>query len=132
MPETVKKVLMVEDDPSIRKIAEISLIRVGGFDALVVESGSEAIRRFIDFQPDVILLDVNMPGMTGPEILQKLHEMGRTLLPPIIFLTGKTQREEIAQLISIGAVGVICKPFDPIKLPNQINQLLAQLSRQVA
>ena len=117
------KLLYVEDEADIREIAEFSL-EDEGFDIVFCESGEQAIEKAGDFQPDVILLDVMMPGMDGPTTLQNLRKLPGMEATPIIFLTAKVQPNEIQDFIALGAVDVIPKPFDPMALANQIRDIL--------
>jgi two-component system, OmpR family, response regulator len=120
----IERVLAVEDDPAIRKVIELSLTRVGNWQTMIVESGSKAIVAFSEFKPDVILLDVMMPGMNGIDTFKKLREQFGAHIP-IIFLTAKVQKQEIQAYAELGAAGVVLKPFDPGQLPAQIKRILA-------
>lgn len=121
----VNRVLYVEDDPDIRAVAELALVDVGGFEALVCESGQQALAQVDDFNPDLILLDVMMPGMDGPETLQALKERPAGLPAPAVFMTARLQPAEVAEYRAMGAIGVIPKPFDPMTLGDQIRELVA-------
>lgn len=118
----IKKVLLVDDDPNIRKLARMSLERVGRWEVIVAESGAEAIAMLPQERPDLVVLDVMMPGLDGRTTLTKLKEQRKDL--PVILMTAKVQAEEIAEYLSLGAVGVIMKPFDPMRLPKDISDLL--------
>ena len=123
--EMVKKVLLVDDDPFIRRIASISLASVGKFEVIVASSGPEGLQMAIEHRPDVILLDVMMPGEDGPTAIKKLQAAAATASIPVIFMTAKVQAEEVQQYLNLGAVGVITKPFDPISLPSEIRSLVS-------
>lgn len=118
------KILYVEDDPDIRAIAEIALQDVGGFTARLCESGAEALEQAPDFAPDLVLLDVMMPGMDGPATLRALRQVPGLETVPVIFMTARLQRSEIAEYRALGAAGVIPKPFDPMTLSEQIADIL--------
>ncbi len=120
-----QKILYVEDDPDIRAVAEIALEDVGGFLAAICESGAEAVERAPEFEPELILLDVMMPGMDGPTTLQALRELDGMETVPVIFMTARLQKSEIEEYQALGALGVIPKPFDPMNLSEQIAQILA-------
>jgi CheY-like chemotaxis protein len=120
----IDRVLMVDDDAAIRKIGEICLTRIGKWQVLMASSGPEALKLGPEFAPDVILLDVMMPGMDGPTTLKLLQENAVMTGTPVIFMTAKVQSHEIETYSKLGAVGVITKPFDPMKLPFEIQQLL--------
>lgn len=118
------KVLYVEDDPDIQVIARIALEDIGGFDVRACASGSEALAAIADFQPDLLLLDVMMPGMDGPTLLGRLRKTGNGAGAPVIFMTARVQRSEVDRYRSLGALAVISKPFDPLTLAQQIRQEL--------
>ena len=120
------KVLYVEDDPDIQVIARIALEDLGGFDVRACESGDQALAAIADFQPDLLLLDVMMPGMDGPTLLAHLRKTANGACAPAIFMTARVQRAEIEQYLALGAMSVIAKPFDPLTLAEQIRQTLAE------
>ena len=122
------RVLLVDDEPDIRRIAQISLEAVGSWKALVAESGALALSLAAAARPDVILLDVMMPGMDGPATLAGLRRDAATAAIPVIFMTAKAQRHEIDHYLRLGAAGVITKPFDPMTLPEQIEEILSRVA----
>lgn len=121
-----ERVLYVEDDPDIRAVAQIALEMVGGLNLRVCSSGVEALQVAESFRPDLLLLDVMMPGMDGPTTLACLRQLALTASTPVIFMTAKVQASEVAYYRSIGALGVISKPFDPMSLAAQVCQLWEQ------
>jgi CheY-like chemotaxis protein len=121
---TLRKVLLVDDENDIRTVGNLSLSRVGGWQTLLASSGAEAVALAAAEQPDLILLDVMMPGMDGPTTLGQLRAQEATARTPIIFMTAKSQKHEVARYLELGAVGVISKPFDPMTLPTEIKKLL--------
>ena len=123
----IEQVLLVDDDPSIRKIAEISLSRVGMWQVFVADSGTQALDVVSREQPDVILLDVMMPGMDGPTTLKHLRTKLSLADTPIIFMTAKVQKHEIDTYCQMGAAGVISKPFDPMLLPGQVKSIVESM-----
>jgi two-component system OmpR family response regulator len=116
--------MLVDDDPNIRKLAKMSLERVGSWRVLAVASGQEALELLKDESPDVIILDVMMPGLDGRATLARIKE-SESASVPVILMTAKVQTGELDEYIRIGACGVIIKPFDPLKLPGEIKALLA-------
>ena len=120
---TLKRLLYVEDEPDIRAVAQVALQHIGGFDLKVCESGEQAVREAEAFLPDMVLLDVMMPGMDGPGTLRALRALPALQGVPVAFMTAKVQPDEVAQFIAIGAVGVIAKPFDPMTLADQVRAL---------
>ena len=124
--ETTKRILYVEDEPDIQAVARISLESIGGFTVKVCSSGEEALDSAVGFAPDLLLLDVMMPGMDGPTTLQELRKLPEIADIPAVFMTAKVQPQEVELFMSYGAVDVIAKPFDPMALPNRISDLCQQ------
>lgn len=120
----IDKILYVEDEPDIQTIAQIALSDIGGFTLESCSSGAEAIQKAETFQPDLILLDVMMPTMDGPETLTQLRKLENTATTPVIFMTAKVQPQEIEHYKNIGAIDVISKPFDPITLAEKIRTIM--------
>lgn len=117
-------ILYVEDDPDIRMIAQIALETVGGFKLTQCSSGQEAVDMVsAGSMPDLLLLDVMMPGMDGPSTLAALRKLPATAGIPAMFMTAKVQSTEIAHYLSLGALGVVAKPFDPMQLARQVRAL---------
>lgn len=121
----VSKVLLVDDEPHIRRIGELSLKGVGKWTVVLASNGNEALDKVEHEKPDVILLDVMMPGMDGQETLAHLRARPATAEIPVIFMTAKVQKHEVDRYREAGAAGVIPKPFDPMALPSQILDILA-------
>lgn len=123
---TIRKVLLVDDEPDVRLVVRLSLERIGRWKVAVACSGVDALRALENDLPDVILLDVMMPEMDGPTTLLQLRQQPATAAVPVIFFTAKSQPHDIARFMGLGAKGVITKPFDPLLLPEQIRQLVAE------
>ncbi|QDF00917.1 response regulator [Myxococcus xanthus] len=121
---TVRKVMLVDDEDDIRTIGNLSLSRVGGWQTVLAASGAEALEKARAEKPDLILLDVMMPGMDGPTTFGRLRAEEATVHTPIIFMTAKIQKQEVARYLELGALGVIGKPFDPMTLPQEIRKLV--------
>ena len=119
------KVLIVDDEEDIRKVASLALSRLGGMEVAEASNGPDGIAAAAALKPDAILLDVMMPGMDGPAVLDRLKADPVTAAIPVIFLTAKAMGSELARLRSLGAAGVLTKPFDPASLSGQIRALLA-------
>jgi len=123
MPRELKRILYVEDEANIRTIAITVLEAVGGFTVITCNSGKQALDAAPTANADLILLDVMMPEMDGPATLKALREVAQTAQTPVIFMTAKVQTSEIAHYTSLGAIGVIAKPFDPMTLSGQISEI---------
>ena len=121
--KALNRILMVEDEPDIQAVAQIALETVGGLQVEMCSSGKEALDRVLAYAPDLILMDVMMPGLDGPSTLQTLRANPETAGFPVIFMTAKVQSHEIARFIDLGALGVIAKPFDPMTLASTIRSL---------
>jgi len=119
----LQRILMVDDDSDIRTVAQLSLTAVGGFTVEMCGSGAEAIEKAPAFGPDLILLDVMMPGMDGPTTLNQLREIPSLARTPVVFMTAKVQPLEVAQLKASGALDVLAKPFDPMALPDSLRRI---------
>jgi two-component system, OmpR family, response regulator len=119
------RIMLVDDEPDIRTIGELSLVEVGGMSVVAAASGAEALAIAPGERLDLILLDVMMPEMDGPSVLTCLREDARTARIPVVFMTAKVQRHEVQRYLALGAAGVIAKPFDPLTLPDQVRSVLA-------
>jgi two-component system OmpR family response regulator len=125
MSEELKKVMLVEDDDDIRTVAGMALEMVGGLTVRACGSGEEALAAVAEFAPQLVVLDVMMPGMNGPEVLVRLRAQDATADIPVVFLTAKAHREEVERLRALGVLDVVAKPFDPMTLADTIKALWA-------
>jgi len=116
----LKRILYVEDEPDIQAVASIALETVGGFELKICSSGEEALANAVSFKPDLLLLDIMMPGLDGPGTLKALRQLPELLDVPAMFMTAKVQPSEIAEYKTLGVLEVIAKPFDPMTLADQI------------
>lgn len=123
----VKKILMVEDDADIRRVAVMALKFKGGWEVVTASDGIEGLEKAAAEKPDVILLDSMMPRMDGPETCKRLKEDAALKDIPVIFLTAKSQKKEIEAGLDLGAVGYLVKPFDPMTLADELKKLLEPL-----
>jgi two-component system, OmpR family, response regulator len=119
----LKRIMHVEDDPSIQAVAKVALEVVGGFTVETCSGGEEALQRFNEFKPQLILLDVMMPGMDGPSTLRKMQADFDLKHIPVVFMTAKVQANEIESYKALGAADVVVKPFDPMTLSDQIRAI---------
>jgi len=120
---TLTRIMMVEDEPDIQAVARVALETVGGLLVEMCSSGKEALERAPEVRPQLILMDVMMPGMDGPSTLKELRARPDTKAIPIIFMTAKVQPQEVANFKMIGALGVIPKPFDPMTLAATVRSI---------
>jgi DNA-binding response OmpR family regulator len=117
------KILVAEDEPDIRELLAFTL-KYGGFEVITAANGLEAVEQANKSKPDMILLDVRMPRMTGYEACKVLKEKPETAEIPIVFLSAKGQEAEVERGIEAGAIDYILKPFAPDTLISQIKKLL--------
>jgi DNA-binding response OmpR family regulator len=120
------KILVAEDERDIRELIAFTL-RYAGFEVILVSNGQEAIEQASELQPDLILLDVRMPGMTGYDACRELKENPATSEIPIVFLSAKGQEVEIEEGLASGALEYIVKPFAPDELANQVKGILKRV-----
>lgn len=124
---TSLQVLQVEDQDDIRDIVKISLSVDPGIALETAASGMEALDLLSGgYQPDVILLDVMMPEIDGIETLSRLRGLPGHAETPVIFMTARTMDHERSLYMDLGALGVIAKPFDPMKLAKNVRDMLVQ------
>ncbi|WP_373082665.1 response regulator [Zhongshania sp.] len=122
----LERVLYIEDEPDIRLVAEIALRQVGRLDVVTCASGEEGLSLLNDFMPQLIILDVMMPGMDGPQILGKLRQLSAFKDTPVVFITAKVQPDEVEQFKKLGAADVISKPFNPMTLADDVRAIWAR------
>ena len=122
--ESRRRVLVVDDDELLREVARAALEIVGGWQVTTAHSGTQAQDQAKTERPDVILLDVMMPGVDGPSTVTALRAEPMTRDIPVIFLTAKMPPEDDAVWQALGLAGVIRKPFDPMTLSADMARLL--------
>jgi two-component system alkaline phosphatase synthesis response regulator PhoP len=125
----IKKILVAEDETDIRELVAFSLITIGGFNVVKAKNGAEAVKLAQKEIPDLILMDVRMPQMTGYEACAALKEIPETKDIPVVFLSAKGQEQEIQTGMNVGAVEYILKPFAPDVLTNQVREILQRLDQ---
>jgi two-component system OmpR family response regulator len=120
------RVLYVDDEAHIREIATLSLSLDPELEIRSCASGAEALATIDGWRPDLVLLDVMMPGMDGPTTLAKLRENPASVAIPVVFITARTQTRERERFLALGAAGIIAKPFDPMQLAQTAKGFLQQ------
>jgi DNA-binding response OmpR family regulator len=118
---SLQRILLADDEPDILEISRIALETVGGFEVSVCSSGRALLDRLSEFEPDLIIVDVLMPDMTGPDVLQEVRRRPELSAVPVVYLTGVIQEEELEELRETGVADIILKPFDPMTLADRIN-----------
>lgn len=124
--QELTRILYAEDQIDIQQVATLALEAVGGFTLKTCNSGVEAVAAINDFQPQLLLFDVMMPDMDGPTALKKIRDMPEYKDTPAIFMTAKVQSDEVEAYLAMGAIAVIAKPFDPMTLASQIQEIWQQ------
>jgi DNA-binding response OmpR family regulator len=120
------KILVADDERDIRELIGYTL-RFAGFEVVLVADGIAAIEQAPLEQPDLILLDVRMPRVTGYDVCRLLKEDPATSAIPIVFLSAKGQEGEIQEGLDSGAVEYIVKPFTPDDLTDQVREVLQRV-----
>ncbi|MBE0510486.1 MAG: response regulator [Chromatiales bacterium] len=120
---SLQRILYVEDESDIQAVAKLALEMVGGFEVKICSSGEEALAVAEAFAPQLLLLDVMMPGIDGPGTLAALRDIPSLAEVPAVFMTAKVQTNEVAYYKSLGALGVIAKPFDPMGLADEVRRI---------
>ena len=118
------RILYVDDEADIRDIAAMSLELDPQFEVRTASSGVDALPLAAEWKPDLILLDVMMPVMDGPTTFARLREQPETAQTPVVFITARTQAQEVEGFKALGAKGVIAKPFDPMSLAATVRSYL--------
>ena len=119
----LEKILCVEDEPDVQSVIKLALGCVGKFDVMICGDGHEALLEGPAFGPDLMVIDSLMPGMSGPNFLIAARKFPELAAVPAIFLTGKTDPDDLKHYRSVGAVGIIAKPFDVRGLSNEIHNI---------
>lgn len=122
----LERILCAEDVPDIQYVVKLALEMLGGYEVLLCGNGTEVLDQVGGFAPSLILLDVMMPDMDGPTTLERLRGDPNTAKIPVIFLTAKAQASDIKRYQALGALDVIVKPFDPMKLAAQVQEIWGQ------
>ena len=122
----IHKILLAEDEEDIQKVAQISLQFRGGWEVALASNGEECLAKAASDRPDLILLDCMMPKLDGYETCRRLKQDPALRDIPVIFLTAKAQESEVRRGLSLGAVGYLIKPFNPMSLAAEIKQILSE------
>ena len=120
---SLQRIMLVEDEPDIQLIARLALEAIGGFTLAVCDSASHALEVAPSWSPDLIMLDVMMPGIDGVTTFKKMQENPQLAKVPIIFMTAKARSSEVIIYKEMGALGVVAKPFDPMTLAEKVKAI---------
>ncbi|SOB79456.1 Response regulator receiver domain-containing protein [Sphingomonas guangdongensis] len=120
------KIIYIDDDADIRTIVGMSLSLDPSINVRIAASGQEGLDLLVGgYRPDVVILDVMMPGMSGPQVLDAMRSNPAHTGIPVIFMTAKGRAMDMEFYREQGAIGVILKPFDPLELARDVRALLA-------
>jgi DNA-binding response OmpR family regulator len=118
------RILVVDDDPVIVRLLEVNL-RLDGYEVETASRGEEALERAAATGPDLVILDVMMPGLDGWETCRRLREQPAFAETPVVFLSARAQDDDRSRGVALGSVSYVTKPFDPVRLMELVRQLLA-------
>ena len=121
--KALKRILYVEDDSSIGEIVDMTLTDFGDYDVQYCDRGQIALDAIENYMPDLILMDVMMPGMDGPTTMKHIQNMDKVKHIPVVFMTAKAQVHEQAEYLTAGAKGVLVKAFDPMTLCDELEAI---------
>jgi CheY-like chemotaxis protein len=119
----LRRVLCVDDEDDILEVVRLCLEMLGGLEVFCCHGGREALERLPEIRPDLVLLDVMMPGMDGPATLLELRKSFPDWQLPVVFVTARIRGTEADEYMRLGASGVVAKPFDPATLPSDIDRI---------
>ena len=119
----LSKILLADDEPDILAICTMVLESIGGYEVKTCSSGQGVLECIDEFDPDLVVLDVMMPELDGPTTLIKLREGPASDTTPVIFLTAKHRQSDLDALRELGALEVLTKPFDPLTLSADVQQV---------
>lgn len=117
------RVLVVDDDPVIVRLLEVNL-RLEGYEVETASRGDEALERAVETSPDLIILDVMMPGLDGWATARRLREQPAFADTPVVFLSARAQDDDRGKGLALGSVSYVTKPFDPVRLMELVAELL--------
>ena len=120
---SLQSLLYVDDDDDIREIVELALGLDGSIRVTSSPGGEQALAEMREQRPDLVVLDVMMPGMDGPAMFDRMRADPQLQNIPVIFMTAKANPQEVARFRDLSAIGVIAKPFDPMALGAQVRAL---------
>lgn len=126
------RILVVEDEPENRLFIGL-MLRTEGYEVLEAEDGPSAFDLLgREAPPDIILLDVMMPGLNGWQVFERLRQDGRWGRIPVVMLTALAQRSDVERAVQLGVEGYVTKPFEPADLIHTIEETLARRSDEIA
>lgn len=125
----LRKVLHVDDEEDVRIIAELALSDIGDLEVCSCASGSEAVERVADFEPDLLLVDSMMPDMSGEDTVRRIRSLRGFEHTPVVFLTAVGHADAMQRFRALGPAAIILKPFDPTELLDELRETWMAVER---
>ena len=122
------RVLVVDDEPAMRTLCRVNLL-ASGIDVLEAPDGQVALELAVAQQPDLVLLDVMLPGLSGWDVANALAERQETRTIPIVFLSARAEFDDLVRGQEHGAVGYVTKPFDPVAIAGVVVRTVERVAR---
>jgi len=116
----LQRILYVDDDPDLLELVHLSLSTIGGIQVATCHSGESAVVATESFRPQLVLLDLNMPGLDGPSTARRIRAVDGFEQIPVVFITAEISAAETDRLFQCGMIGFLRKPLDPMTLPAQV------------
>lgn len=129
MSKTLQRIICIDDEDDILQVACMCLETVGGYEVTPCHSGEEGIKKALEIVPDLIMIDVMMPGLDGPATLEKMRMHDTLDRIPIIFMTARVQPAEVEEYLQNGATSVVAKPFDPMTLAKEVQAIWGRIHK---
>ena len=126
----LKTVLIVEDEKDIQMLSEMTLRDIGKLNVRTADNGKEALEVLQEWKPDLILMDVMMPHLTGPETMIKLSKDPNLKNIPVVFMTAKSEDKAEAEYLKLGVIEVLIKPFDPMTLSLELEAIYKNYQKE--
>ena len=123
MSKELNHILCIDDEADILRVAQLCLETMGGYQVTCCNNGNVGIEKAKELKPDIILIDVMMAGMGGPQTLKQLRTFPELDNIPVVFMTARIQPEEVEEYLKLGAAAVIAKPFEPMKISDEIKEI---------
>jgi CheY-like chemotaxis protein len=123
------RILIAEDETDIRELIDFTLTNIGGHQVYKARNGAEAVEMAPQVLPDLIMMDVRMPRMTGYEACREMKKIDKVKDIPVVFLSAKGQESEIDTGLEAGAFDYILKPFGPMELAQRVGEILAKFKK---
>jgi two-component system OmpR family response regulator len=119
----LKRIMYVDDDPDLQDIVRLGLETRAGFTVTCCDSANQALEEIPGFKPDLMILDMVLPGMSGLQLLERMRKLRGVPWIPVIFLTSKISPHQLEEYKELGVIGIINKPLNPLELRHQVREI---------